>query len=45
MMFPLFDIDDGKITSLKGEVSYLYKIMHADLSQKSGFCTSFHNVY
>ncbi len=35
MIFPLIDIDNGKITSLKGEVSYLYKIKHEDLTQKS----------
>lgn len=35
MIFPLFSINNGKITSLKGEVSYLYKIKHDDLSQKS----------
>lgn len=35
MNFPIFDILHGKITSLKGEVSYLYKIIHEDLTQKS----------
>ena len=35
MIFPLFDINNGKITSFKGEVSCLYKIKHDDLTQKS----------
>lgn len=35
MNFPIFDVLNGKITSLKGEVSYLYKIIHEDLTQKS----------
>lgn len=35
MIFPLFSIDKGKITSIKGETSYLYKIIHLDLSQLS----------
>jgi hypothetical protein len=35
MIFPLFSIDQGKITSIKGEMSYLYKIIHLDLSQLS----------
>lgn len=33
MKFPLFSIEDGQITSLKGEVSFLYKVSHKDLSQ------------
>jgi hypothetical protein len=35
MIFPLYEIINDKITSLKGEVSSLYKILHEDLSQKS----------
>ena len=47
MIFPILTINNGKITSLKGEVSYLYKIKHEDLTQKSyeevaQFYESFH---
>jgi len=35
MIFPIFSVDEGKITSLKGEVSTLYKVKHVDLSQLS----------
>ncbi len=35
MMFPIYEVFEGKITSLKGEVSYLYRINHEDLTQKS----------
>lgn len=33
MIFPIFSINKGSITSLKGEVSFLYKVLHRDLSQ------------
>lgn len=33
MIFPIYSIENGIITSLKGEVSFLYKVLHQDLSQ------------
>ncbi|QDK42390.1 hypothetical protein DOM21_13235 [Bacteriovorax stolpii] len=33
MIFPIYSIDNGLITSLKGGVSILYKVLHQDLSQ------------
>lgn len=33
MMFPIYSIVDGMITSLHGEESFLYKVIHKDLSQ------------
>lgn len=33
MIFPIYSIENGIITSLKGEVSSLYKVLHQDLSQ------------
>ena len=33
MIFPVFEINEGNITSLKGENSSLYKIAHSDLTQ------------
>lgn len=35
MIFPLFLVEKGKMTSLKGEVSFLYRVIHQDLSQMS----------
>jgi len=33
MNFPIYSIEQGLITSLKGEVSYLFKVLHQDLTQ------------
>ncbi len=35
MKFPLFSVENSKVTSINGESSYLYKIIHRDLSQLS----------
>jgi Cdc6-like AAA superfamily ATPase len=43
MIFPVFEIVDGNITSLKGEVSSLYKIVHSDLTQMNN--TDLDNFY
>lgn len=47
MIFPIFSVDEGRITSLKGEVSFLYLVKHIDLSQlsESEFADFYENLH